>query len=178
MSRVLFLDIDGVVCTLRSHLAYTGPKHRYQEWDATLCASLYRLCSNTDIRLVISSSWRLGVKDPLRESRDSSLVDCLCKHRLVTCIRYPNWATPDLGHLDTGRGHEIEAYLKANPDINDYRILDDDSDFLDHQIPYLIKTDAEDGITARQILALYKWGGLGKGGRWMKTEPFNGVINP
>ena len=59
--NVIFLDIDGVICTLRSHLAF-GDGLLMDSWDITVCQMIARLCEKNDCKLVISSTWRKGPK--------------------------------------------------------------------------------------------------------------------
>ncbi|GHB33672.1 hypothetical protein GCM10007094_23080 [Pseudovibrio japonicus] len=50
---------------------------------------------------------------------------------------------PEVGEI---RGDQIDRWLAANSDVTNWIILDDESDFHDHQKPRLIQTSMEDGI--------------------------------
>ena len=152
MSKVIFLDCDGVVCTRRSYLAYDVPKkgRMWNAWDEVACAAIRESCKK-GIELVISSTWRL----PMNEQE---LMQKLEQHGLIGFLRKPNWKTLDLAwDRDTIRGHEIARYLVDNPDIQDYRILDDVKQFLDSQADHLIFTDVEEGMTGDNIRDLLRW---------------------
>jgi len=57
--KVIFLDIDGVLCTMRSHFAYAeGKGGLMHDWDVISCLLLRRLCEKHNLKLIISSSWR------------------------------------------------------------------------------------------------------------------------
>lgn len=49
--------------------------------------------------------------------------------------------------LNTLRGYEIQEYLSRHPEIKTYAIIDDDSDFLDEQLPFFIKVGKDDGFS-------------------------------
>lgn len=47
--------------------------------------------------------------------------------------------------MDTKRGHEIQKVIDIFK-IPTYCIVDDDSDMLDHQLQFFVKTDFQKGI--------------------------------
>jgi hypothetical protein len=61
--------------------------------------------------------------------------------------------TPSVGRY---RGHEIDAWLQEHPDVENYVILDDDSDILDHQMSHHVHTNGELGVTLEDIKAAAK----------------------
>lgn len=152
--KVVFLDIDGVVNTLK--LYKTAPNHIPPEqlklvegYYVDICSSsnkrvsnidamcwLDKLCHKFDLKMVISSTWRLGdmeeVKEALYNSGLSRDVEIIGKtERLYT---------------DHCRGDEIKLYLNQHKDIENFVIFDDDSDIYrldDH----FIQTNTYVGIT-------------------------------
>ena len=56
--------------------------------------------------------------------------------------------TDDDGRL---RGEEIQRWLDAHPGIEQYVIVDDDSDMLDSQKEHFVNTDPEHGLTERMM---------------------------
>lgn len=61
--RVIFLDIDGVLCTMESlkePFLYVGAHDRHQRFDKVCVSRLNKFCKQTGAKLVISSCWRLG----------------------------------------------------------------------------------------------------------------------
>ncbi len=155
--KVIFLDIDGVLCTLRSHLAYHGRGGLWNHWDPVSCEVLRRCCE-AGVQLVISSTWRLNCPDPDADS--SELGQKLGEHGLRPFVFKHGWRTP---RLNGKRGHEVKEWLKLNPAVTDWRILDDDADFLKGQFSRLIKTNALDGMSAKQMLELLKWADVKEG---------------
>lgn len=152
--NILFLDIDGVICTLRSHIAF-GTGIMMQAWDITCCHMIKKLCKECDFKIVVSSTWRNG------RSHD-------CKMQLVIYglgdyiyggddflkDSYIEWKTPK--KMDnTFRGNEIHWWLNEHPEVKNYIILDDDSDFCEYQKPFLIQTDSYEGFSARDYVKIY-----------------------
>jgi hypothetical protein len=44
------------------------------------------------------------------------------------------------------RGKEIDRWLKDHPEVEQYCIVDDDSDMLEEQMPYFVKTTYKEGL--------------------------------
>jgi hypothetical protein len=147
-TTVLFLDIDGVLNSMRSCEAYKGFPHGFDAknmamFDHTAIALIRRLCNETDASIVLSSSWRIL----------HSVHECANGLDLPIFDR-----TPSLG---TKRGQEIKAWLDAHPGVATYAIVDDDSDMLTEQRRYFVKTDIYEGLTFRNYRELV---GILKGG--------------
>lgn len=130
--KVLFLDIDGVVCL-----------HKDKDWDneeeifdAACCRKLQEIVSATGCKLVLSSSWRLfpeSIRSMFRQLKPFGLT------RENFLGRTP---------LRGERGDEIMAYLKKRPQIETFVALDDER-FYSRAFPQdrLILTKPESGIT-------------------------------
>jgi hypothetical protein len=135
--RILFLDVDGVL----NHREVFVPGD-----PAPLCrdalAQLKRVVDETSCRIVLSSTWR-GVP---------RLVDRL-PDDLVRNHFHGDWRTIEIRHgitkggvyLPTKRGEEVDEWLGRHPEIERYAIVDDDSDFLEHQLPFFVKTSFDGG---------------------------------
>lgn len=146
--KVVFLDIDGVVCTWMS---MTNPDIiLYLEDDPELPTvvhrfdpeSVKRLNQITDItgaKIVISSTWRILFQDDMK-----TLIKYL-KHEGITGevigrtpldreCGYINEDFPDGSR--SVRGHEIQKYLNDN-EVEKFTILDDSSDMV-HLMPKLV----------------------------------------
>lgn len=133
--KVLFLDIDGVLNSHRSFIAANNDAfpdlsiRGMKKIDHVGVGLLRKMCSLTDIKIVVSSTWRMGhTVDELAKAFDLPIID----------------ATPV---LDTIRGHEIQHWLDRHPDVTNYAIVDDDSDMLESQLPFFVKTSHYDGVT-------------------------------
>ena len=130
--KVLFLDIDGVVCL-----------HKDKDWDneeeifdAACCRKLQEIVSATGCKLVLSSSWRLfpeSIRSMFRQFKPFGIT------RENFLGRTP---------LRGERGDEIMAYLKKRPQIETIVALDDER-FYSRAFPQdrLILTKPESGIT-------------------------------
>lgn len=150
-NKVLFLDVDGVLTTRRCWYAYDkGVSPMWDAWDPVAIAILHKVCQ-TGVQLVMSSTWR---KDENKPELDAKLL----QHGLDKYLLQPNWRTPVLeGYHDHHRAKEIAAYLAINPNVVDYRILDDECDPLPDQKGKVIATDADNGMTDTNIQHLFMW---------------------
>ena len=130
--KVLFLDIDGVVCL-----------HKDKDWDneeeifdADCCRKLQEIVSATGCKLVLSSSWRLfpeSIRSMFRQFKPFGIT------RENFLGRTP---------LRGERGDEVMAYLKKHPQIETFVAVDDEP-FYSRVFPQdrLILTKPESGIT-------------------------------
>jgi hypothetical protein len=135
-SGVLFLDVDGV-------LNQCGTFHDIQGEKVAL---LHQIVAETRCSIVVSSTWR-------RTERTRKLLTGLLQEGGVSIA---DW-TPCLDRIsDTGllqiaeRGHEIQAWLDAHPEITRFVILDDSSDMA-HLMEHLVQTDTFTGLTETQV---------------------------
>ncbi|ARU04736.1 hypothetical protein CCO03_08650 [Comamonas serinivorans] len=132
MRKILFLDVDGVLNSVKSCAALGGYPHELtsrEGFDWIAIKLLQRLCDSSGVQIVMSSAWRAWNKpEDFAKAFDLPVID----------------STP---RLHTKRGEEIQAWLDANDDIEAYVILDDDSDMLDSQQERFIKTNAKEGLT-------------------------------
>lgn len=135
-SRVLFLDIDGVLNSLSSALALGDTNHHL---DPVCVGLIARLLKETDTKVVISSSWRIGRTVETLQFE----LDRLGAHRIGDRI---------IGRTGDGynghRGRQIKEWIEMNAPNCTYIIVDDDSDMLPAQKPYFVKTDFENGFRA------------------------------
>ena len=130
--KVLFLDIDGVVC-LHKDKAWDNEEEIF---DAACCRKLQEIVSATGCKLVLSSSWRLfpeSIRSMFRQFKPFGIT------RENFLGRTP---------LRGERGDEIMAYLKKRPQIETFVALDDER-FYSRAFPQdrLILTKPESGIT-------------------------------
>lgn len=144
LERVLFLDIDGVLNSRRSAIAlgnypnpYTIEKDLHLFDDLAL--RLVRLfCRNNDVKIVWSSTWRT--------------IGCA---RLNTALDLPGIDVTRSTRADEVRGEQIQDWIdKFRPER--YAILDDDSDMLRHQMPFLVQTDGMEGLTLSNVESIAK----------------------
>ncbi len=127
MSKILFLDVDGVLNSKQTFSALKeGDVFPIDPYKAFMVGKIQL---DTGCEVVLSSSWRhseKGVKQV--NKRVVKLLDC----------------TPS--SLDAVRGWEIRTWLKDHPKVTRYAILDDESFDMLYEQP-LFKTSWEEGLT-------------------------------
>lgn len=146
--KVIFLDIDGVLVNRHFwfKLQAQNKKPRDEEhthlFDPVCISNLNELVEKTGAKIVISSTWRyLGI-DRLREifKRRNMLGDII---GLTTIERFE-----DVSSIYSGesRGRQIQEYLDTHPEIENYVIIDDDSDMLESQMNNFVHTTFDHGF--------------------------------
>lgn len=129
--KILFLDIDGVLNNIAS---LAEGVHLIPE----KCVMLRECLKDLDVKIVISSSWRILYDLKM-------LREILRRSGLNICV-YD--VTPKLNGC---RGLEIYTWLNNNQNISQYCIIDDDADMLDEQLDFFVKCDVKVGLTSREI---------------------------
>lgn len=141
--KVLFLDIDGVLNSSRTLLAYGSYPHgldreQMQRFDAVAIKLVQRLCRLTQAKVVVSSSWRLGRKF------EDFLVFGL-----------PIYGRTPI-YTEDHRGKEIAAWLSEHPEVSRYAIVDDSkSEILPEQKDWFVQTDPQNGFMYEHYWRLY-----------------------
>lgn len=146
MTKLIFLDIDGVLDTYKS---------RYQ-LDPVLMGRLGTLLARTDAQIVVSSSWRSNdlagtvefMTDPDNPSVGTNPFPFTDKVIGITPILY-SVVDGDIDRPAT-RGEEIAAYLKDHP-CDNYVILDDCDEMLPDQWGHLVLVNDEVGLTDSDV---------------------------
>lgn len=128
--KIIFLDIDGVVTSIRSG---------WFNLDIYTVNFLRWVCKKADIKIVISSTWRMNHNAEYWKSIFGEYI-------------HEDYRTPmgrELHVIKKGtrcRGDEIQLWLSKHPEITKYLILDDDSDMLESQLSSFIQTDSHNGL--------------------------------
>jgi hypothetical protein len=106
---------------------------------------LNRLIEDTDVEIVLSSTWRLHYG----KSEMTAILKNAGMHNVPW---HQVWKTPRKDrHI---RGEEIKEWFEGHaPDKQNYVILDDDSDMLPEQMEHFVKTDTYNGITWQNYIA-------------------------
>lgn len=149
--KIIFLDFDGVIITHRSHFAFNDrfftPREAggFSDLDTVTCNFLRRMCKYRDIKIVISSTWRVN---------EDKCFDRLAAAGLLKYLYKEDWKTIQSGDK---RGIQIKEYLDRHPEIKEYRILDDDSDMLEEQLPFFIHCDGYNGLSYQNMKDLMVW---------------------
>lgn len=137
---VTFLDFDGCLNSHNSfmyrRLLNKDPRYFVSGANPMSVALLDYFLFITGSKIVVSSSWRHGsvedIQNTLREEFGLVRVN-----RVIG--QTPRFNTQVV------RGVEIEHWLKNNK-VDNYIILDDESDMLEHQMNHLIQTDMKHGF--------------------------------
>ncbi|MBI1689483.1 HAD domain-containing protein [Methylorubrum sp. DB1722] len=143
MTRILFLDVDGV---LNTHAGWEAGHNGHDSLDPGPVARLNALCARTGCRIVVSSTWRHG---PYRGPAGcrATLRRMGLTGRFHRDWRTRGWVEADgLRCEDWPRGKQIRDWLAAHPETAAYAIVDDDSDMLPEQLPRFVKTRFKDGL--------------------------------
>ena len=140
-SRVLFLDIDGVLNSHRTAIGLGGIPHDFDAaglalFDLAAVGMLRGLCEAGNVSVVLSSSWRI-----VHDFRE-----------LGAALRLP--IIDQTPRLVGNRGKEIAAWLAKHPEVQRFAIVDDDSDMEPEQRPFFVQTHYEDGLTWLPFLKL------------------------
>ena len=133
MTRVLFLDVDGVLNSERTRIAFGGYPGDFSavdmgKFDHAAINMVRALCRKADLSVVVSSAWRIAFGwDEIGKALD-----------LPTIGQTPR--------LPGARGHEIAAWLAEHPEVESYAILDDSGDMLPEQMERFAQTSMYDGL--------------------------------
>jgi len=136
MSKILFLDFDGVLHASEG----PGPNMRQFVWLPILKEML---AGQQDLRIVIHASYRkTSTADFLRERLGFGKEICLG----VTNPRLERWAS-------------IQDWVKGRPWVESFRILDDQAfEFPDPRPAELILCDGRRGLSDPEVQArLQEW---------------------
>lgn len=135
----LFLDIDGVICTARAGYM-TNPHNVWRNFDPVAIGMIRNLCDEFFLKLVASSTWRIGGGEII------DLRTVLSTHGLPEHYFFSGnkWKTERL----KDRAEEIDTWLNKHNHIKRYIILDDDNSFKNTPLEKrFIQTHPEDGMT-------------------------------
>lgn len=142
ISRIVFLDYDGVVNTPMwneqgTHCSYGFPGDgKVNNFQAVQWLS--EACQKFHFDIVVTSTWRL----------DENYKECLINAGLRHGIEIRG-KTPRL--KDKTRGDEIQHYIDAHPEIEYYIIVDDEDDLLPNQMNNFIQTDGDVGFALKDF---------------------------
>lgn len=155
MSKILFLDIDGVLNTERQHDRCVEEGAAFVDnfgyaFDPVAIANLKKIMDETEAGIVISSSWKFwgfSTMQKLWASRDlpGKVLDVTPNNvsdELLLSVDL------DLMELPASKGSEIKEWLSTSgQDVTHYAILDDVPDMLPEQQSHFVQTDPRVGIT-------------------------------
>ena len=179
--RLLFLDIDGVLNSTKTAVAYgclpwpssviegnraepaDPPVEDVEAFDDVSVRLIERLCEKTDTHIVLSSTWRSGLN--VEEVRAMLGYIGLSSERVI------GRTGPSLP--GRGRGWEIEQFLIGlerdtkylvesglivpglygkSPEPRSYVIVDDDDDMLESQVKNFVQVNWDEGLSFADVL--------------------------
>lgn len=156
MTRVLFLDIDGV---LNSN--FWNDTHQREISDGTLIDAdkiklLALLVNSTQAKIILHSGWRVWFDDKLNPTRKEAqrLVDMLAMEGLTIDGVTPDLTTEDIRRtkkFSMVKADEILLWLKEHEDVSAWVVLDD-LDLHNVQIEeHQVKPDQKVGLTEEDV---------------------------
>lgn len=138
-TKILFLDIDGVLNSKRTCEAFDGYPHNFADmkrFDSVAIALVQRLCAQTACAVVLSSDWRFDfTAQETAKALDLPVID----------------VTPK---LVGSRGKEINAWLAAHPEVTVFAIVDDIAEMFDTHPIQFVHTDDKVGLSLTNYLDL------------------------
>lgn len=142
--KVLFLDIDGVLNSIRTEVASNGYPHSFsafdmERFDRVAIALVRRLCRETDCSVVLSSDWRYNYS----------------AHQAANALDLPIMDVTPMDVTGT-RAMEIAAWLAAHPEVATYAIVDDIPDIEDLHGERWVLTDPAAGLSLANYSALLR----------------------
>lgn len=146
--KVIFLDVDGVLNSVRSMVALhrKDAGYRHDFIDPIAVALINRLTDITGAKLVISSTHRKHIPDPLGNGRCLVAMQKYFDNFGITGKVIGYTPCSSTGH----RGTEINEWIcnerEHSDELTHYVIIDDDSDMLESQMPFFVKTNAYEGF--------------------------------
>jgi len=151
-TKLIFLDIDGVLNNDSDEILRLGKGSPLEgaHYCPTLVEKLNKIVSLTGAKIVLSSTWRLGLT--LCEVK-SMLEEMSIQGEVVGM-------TENYNNGFVFRGNEIYKWIKDNKDLigkpyyeyQDYVILDDDSDMLYWQRNNFVQTHGLKGLTNSNVM--------------------------
>jgi hypothetical protein len=140
--KIVFLDMDGVLCTIRSHTAQNSPAPRgvmqALDREAVGLINILMVQQQQAVRCVLTSTWRFLYS---RHWIDGHL------HRHGWEGQFhDDWKTGVSPEGEVARGREIKEWLSRHPEITDYVIFDDNPNMLPEQQPFFVQTHPHNGI--------------------------------
>ena len=144
--KVIFLDFDGVITI--------PPKWNL---EPNRIAKIKKLVEETGAKIVVSSSWRHGLKRNFKWELEDNANNDDHTNNMIAWLRDNIYdITPNVG-LGYGRGGEIQKWLNEHlKEIENYVILDDDSDMWPSQFFHFVQTDYQTGFTEHEYDLAYR----------------------
>lgn len=171
--KIIFLDIDGVLnheewyCSDRAHKAYLATNEtdiKAYNFDPESWKWIQKIIDETGAKIVLSSSWRsYDLASTIEKYKDTAfkpIIDNLVGVTPCTMSRNRGEEINRFFVIVNGnitqnlpqsiewlKKHPLETLSAKGEKIDQYVILDDDTDVLDEQKPHFVHIDCWNGIT-------------------------------
>lgn len=140
--KVIFLDMDGVLCTIRSHVAQNSPTPRgvmqALDREAVGLLNILMVQQCETVRAVLTSTWR--------KLHDQGWMTLHLRRHGWEGQFHDDWATKVLSQEENSRGKEIAEWLSRHPEVSRWVIFDDNDWALPEQRENFIQTHPHNGI--------------------------------
>lgn len=149
-TNIIFLDIDGVLCSARCHVGSTHDKKGtiWDDWDSVVVGLIKQLCNHHNAQIVFISTWVKLKPNRIHEKVIQHSLEYYCHKNYLCPIR-----VDDNNMMD--KYAMVEYWLKHN-DHNKFVIFEDD-DICNHIVvdelkhfdpikPNLVLTDPLNGM--------------------------------
>lgn len=147
-SRILFLDIDGVLLPGRAYMLPTQTKPIVTTFDPCAVSMLNQACEKQGRKIVLHSSW---IRTALMYKDNTEGMDVV-----PWCVKQgvnPENFHPEDAYCNrdiSWRYDRVDEWLTRHPEVDDFVIVDDEPCDPDWQwAKNLIQTDFEEGITMK-----------------------------
>lgn len=153
--KIIFLDIDGVLNYTNWYVSDRNPGNlNGQEGDIDpLCVDrIVRICKETSAKIVISSDWRISWQGTLSRLERAGfpkglIIDKTPELAWLKLGRHDYMLSDDDKGYEFSRGREIDLWLEAHPECENFVIIDDRRDFTEEQSPHLVHVNSMFGLT-------------------------------
>lgn len=135
--NVLFLDVDGVLNCKKTF--NTSSNTNIDEEKVKILSDI---CIENDLKVVISSSWKLSIEYDYIGNSLYNLLEILEDNSIEVVGFTPNIPNPYRCYgQEMWKDYDIECYLYEHPEVLTFCIIDDDMEGdLENMKDYLVKT--------------------------------------
>lgn len=159
--KVIFLDVDGVLNFEKWYQNVDGrnPGNLYgQEGDLDpLCVNrIIKICNETGAKVVISSDWRISwyttqVRLAKMGLDENYVIDKTPEYIWRNVSKHDYFNDDYEETYEYSRGAEIDGWLKEHPEVTNYVIIDDRTDFTDKQKEHFVHVDPMWGLVDKHV---------------------------
>jgi hypothetical protein len=154
--KVIFLDIDGVI-----NSNFWVESHQQEVSNGTLIDKekielVAKIVNKTEAVLVMHSGWRFWFDNNMQPIRKEAqnLIDLLLDSGLSIYAMTPDLTTEEIRKtkmFSKVKASEIFLWLKENPDVDKWIVLDDLDLHNDDLAIRQVRTNAEVGLTEKDV---------------------------